>query len=306
MKRWWAATLLAVIAALSLAWRSDWFSLGYYLLTVRFADFDRKTPVLDLENYRATIDAVPIEGIPDDASGLTFHPERKTLFTVINKPPQVAELTTDGKLVRAIPLRGVADAEGITHQTGNFFFIADEGRHQMIRIEIDDATREIDTTNLPRFGLRIDAGRNVGYEGVSWDSENRRLFIVKEKNPLRIFEIGGLEELLESGKLDLRIDEWLPESPSSMMLRDLSSLTYHEESGHLLLLSDESRVLLEFDDAGRAVDMLVLRAGWHGLKRTIPQAEGVAIGSDRAVYILSEPNLFYRFTRPAEPVDPAR
>ena len=296
VKRILIAALLIVAAGLSVAWYSGWFSLGYHFLTVRLASFDTKQPALDLQNYRAAIDALPVEGIPDNASGLTFHPERKTLFTVINKPAQVAELTTDGKLLRTIPLRGVSDAEGITYQEGNFFIVADEGKHQMIRIEINDSTTEIDASNLPRFGLRIDAGRNVGYEGVSWDSDNNRMFIVKEKNPLRIFEIGGLWELLETGKLDLKISEWLPESPSNMMLRDLSSLTYHEETGHLFLLSDESRVLLEFDAAGNAVDMLVLRAGWHGLKRTIPQAEGVAIGSDRDIYILSEPNLFYRFS----------
>lgn len=296
MKRLLLALFVSLAAALSLAWYSDWFSLGYHLLTVRFSGFDGQKTALDLANYRVAIDAVSVEGIPDNASGLTFHPERKTLFTVINKPAQVAELTTEGKLLRTIPLRGISDAEGITHQEGNFFFIADEGKHQMIRIEIDDAATEIDTTHLPRFGLRIDAGRNVGYEGVSWDSDNNRMFIVKEKNPLRIFEISGLWEMLDTGKLDLRINEWLPESPSNVMLRDLSSLTYHEESGHLFLLSDESRVLLEFNAAGDAVDMLVLRAGWHGLKRTIPQAEGVAIGSDRDVYILSEPNLFYRFS----------
>ena len=297
MKRLLLALFVSLAAALSLAWYSDWFSLGYHLLTVRFSGFDGQKTALDLANYRVAIDAVSVEGIPDNASGLTFHPERKTLFPVINKPAQVAELTTEGKLLRTIPLRGISDAEGITHQEGNFFFIADEGKHQMIRIEIDDAATEIDTTHLPRFGLRIDAGRNVGYEGVSWDSDNNRMFIVKEKNPLRIFEISGLWEVLDTGKLDLSIDEWLPESPSNMMLRDLSSLTYHEASGHLFLLSDESRVLLEFDGAGKAVDMLVLRAGWHGLKRTVPQAEGVAIGADRDVYILSEPNLFYRFTR---------
>jgi uncharacterized protein YjiK len=287
--------LLIVAAGLSVAWYSGWFSLGYHLLTVRLANFDAKQPALNLKDYRATIDALPVDGIPDNASGLTFHPERKTLFTVINKPAQVAELTTSGKLLRTIPLRGVSDAEGITYQEGNFFIVADEGKHQMIRIEITDATTEIDASNLPRFGLRIDAGRNVGYEGVSWDGDNKRMFIVKEKDPLRIFEISGLWELLETGALDLRINEWLPESPSHMMLKDLSSLTYHEDTGHLFLLSDESRVLLEFDAAGNAVDMLVLRAGWHGLKKTIPQAEGVAIGSDRDIFILSEPNLFYRF-----------
>ena len=104
--------------------------------------------------------------------------------------------------------------------------------------------------------------------------------------------------MLETGRLDLRIDEWHPASPSRLMLQDLSSLTYHEDSGHLFLLSDESRMLLEFDAGGHPLGLLVLRAGWHGLQKTVPQAEGVAIGAGREIYILSEPNLFFRFSPP--------
>lgn len=295
MKLLFAAVLVAAVAV-PVTWHTGLLALGYHTLIVHLAKLEGNRTSLDLTNYHATVDALPISGIADNASGLTYHPIRKTLFTVINKPAQVAELTTDGLLLRVIPLRGVADAEGISHQEGNYFFIADEGKHQMIRIEIGDATTEIDTTHLPRFGLTIDAGRNVGYEGVSWDGDNHRMFIVKEKNPLRIFEISGLWELIESGVLNLKISEWTPETPSRLILNDLSSLTYHEDTGHMFLLSDESRLLLEFDEAGRAVDMLVLRAGWQGLQKTVPQAEGVAIGPDRDIYILSEPNLFYRFS----------
>lgn len=103
-------------------------------------------------------------------------------------------------------------------------------------------------------------------------------------------------ELLKKGHLDLQINEWQPKSPSHLMLTDLSSLTYHEATDHMFLLSDESKMLLEFDATKRAVDFLVLRAGWHGLRKTVPQAEGVAIGNDREVFILSEPNLFYKFS----------
>jgi uncharacterized protein YjiK len=35
----------------------------------------------------------------------------------------------------------------------------------------------------------------------------------------------------------------------------------------------------------------------HGLSRRVPQAEGLAVGPDGAIYVLSEPNLFYRFER---------
>src|SRR5690606_35178138 len=64
---------------------------------------------------------------------------------------------------------------------------------------------------------------------------------------------------------------------------------------HLLLLSDESRMVVEYDQQGVPVSMLGLRRGSHGLARSIPQAEGLAIDSQRRVYIASEPNLFYRF-----------
>ena len=41
--------------------------------------------------------------------------------------------------------------------------------------------------------------------------------------------------------------------------------------------------------------MFVLRAGWHGLRKTIPQAEGIAMTPDGTLFLVSEPNLFYRF-----------
>jgi hypothetical protein len=43
------------------------------------------------------------------------------------------------------------------------------------------------------------------------------------------------------------------------------------------------------------VSMMPLWRGWPGLKRSIPQAEGVTTDAQGALYIVSEPNLFYRF-----------
>ncbi|WP_183049006.1 SdiA-regulated domain-containing protein, partial [Salmonella enterica] len=50
-------------------------------------------------------------------------------------------------------------------------------------------------------------------------------------------------------------------------------------------------------DGGRKV--MSLRRGHYGLRRDIPQAEGIASDDRDTLWIVSEPNLFYRFTRTA-------
>ena len=84
-----------------------------------------------------------------------------------------------------------------------------------------------------------------------------------------------------------------------LFVRDLSSLQFDERSGHLLALSDESRLLLELDVQGKPLSTLSLRKGAHGLKAAVPQAEGVAMDDAGTLYMVSEPNLFYVFKLPA-------
>jgi len=303
LARKWRLALLAGLAAVLLAsaWYSGWLALIYYHLTIPAAA-SGATDRLGLEGFRVGIEARPLEGIADDASGLTYHPGRKTLFTVLNQPAQIVELDTGGRVLRRIPVRGGRDLEGITHVAGDYFVIADEESHQLYRVVVDEGTREIDVAAAPRFGLAFGTGKrkNVGYEGVSWDHAKDRLWVAKEKDPIRVFAISGLRDLLTSGRFDLQIDEWSPAGSARLLMTDLSSLSYHEPTGHLLLLSDESRLLVEFDEDGYPVGQLALRRGWHGLQRTVPQAEGVAVGAGGEVYVLSEPNLFYRFDPPAK------
>ena len=43
-----------------------------------------------------------------------------------------------------------------------------------------------------------------------------------------------------------------------------------------------------------------LSKGRHGLQKTVPQAEGIAVDDDGTLYIVSEPNLFYVFKKPTQ------
>ncbi|EAB9726286.1 hypothetical protein GHY51_19380, partial [Salmonella enterica subsp. enterica serovar Enteritidis] len=77
-----------------------------------------------------------------------------------------------------------------------------------------------------------------------------------------------------------------------------SGLHYDRNNGLLYVLSHESDVVVVSDlDGGRKV--MSLRRGHYGLRRDIPQAEGIASDDRDTLWIVSEPNLFYRFTRMA-------
>jgi len=253
---------------------------------------------LKLDSYRVSIEAKTITGIDDDVSGLTYNKETNTLFSVLNGKPLAVELDPQGNVLRTIEVLGVRDMEGITHVDGNRYVVVDEYYQKIILIEIGDDASIVDATNAPQISLGITStGKNKDFEGVSWDERNERLLVVKERNPLSILDITGFVENTQTNS-KIRISQIEPSVFSNLKLRDFSSITYHDPSGHLVLLSDESRMAAEYDFKGNAVSALALWRGFHGLKKSVPQAEGIAIGPDNSVYIVSEPNLFYVFSPP--------
>lgn len=255
----------------------------------------------NLDNYQVEIDGKRIPGL-SDASGLTFHEPTGTLFSVLNDEPVIIQLSTQGDLLRKIRVEGVSDMEGITHVGNNQFLVVEESKNRLILLEVTDADR-INTENQPKLTLGFTNESNKNFEGISWDDKNKRILIVNEKKPVRLVEIHGLLQSANDPNAEITIRDLGHDKPALVhAFRDLASLTYHEDTGHLLLLSEESKLIKEFGPGGRALSAMLLWQGFHGLKNPVPQAEGMAIGPDRTLYIVSEPNLFYAFrhtkTRP--------
>ncbi len=248
----------------------------------------------NLGRYRVDIEALPILELDDDLSALTYNSDSDTLFGLLNGEPLIVELDLDGRLLRRIRVEGVSDMEGLTHIDGNRYVIAEEHRNRLLQIEIPADAVELDVSGAPSLTIALGDSNNKGLEGLSWDEEQQRLLVVKERDPMQVWVVTGFaNQTTGPSAITISLEPTL--SPDQLFMRDLSSLTLDSRTRHLLLLSDESHMVVEYAADGTPLSLLGLWRGMSGLRNTIPQAEGLAIDSQRRVYVVSEPNLFYRF-----------
>lgn len=253
----------------------------------------------NLGRYRADIAGLAVEGIDDDLSALTYNSETGTLFAVLNGRPLLIELSQEGELLRQIQVEGVNDMEGFTHVAGDLYVVAEERTQRLILARLEADQQSLDLSEAPSLTIGLDSGGNKGFEGLSWDDERNRLLVVKERDPLRLIAVEGFVDALAGAPLHIAISETSAADSPALFMNDLSSLTMHSPTGHMLLLSDESHMVVEYDAGGEPVSLLGLWRGMSGLQETVPQAEGLAVDDVGRVYVVSEPNLFYRFV-PAE------
>lgn len=253
-----------------------------YQLILKYGD---KPSALALSSYKAVIQQKPEAGVKSNLSGLTYSAEDRMLFAVINNPPELVWLTTEGQLVGRMPLQGIHDPESIAWSGGNQFQIGSEKDGAVYKTQVDIQRGTMQIISMVKLE-GYDKAKNKGLEGTAWDAKNERLYAAKERKPIMIKEV----EMSKNG-----ITRALP-SAITASVSDLSGLEYHAPTDSLLVLSDESKMILEVRSEWRVRDRLFLTAEWSGLRDDIPQPEGIAMDNENNLYIVSEPNLFYKFS----------
>lgn len=287
--------LIALISAGAVAQHFRLFERAWFNFQAWRQPTDERS--IDLGEYRVALEAKVIDGLNDDVSALTYDPVRKSLFTVTNKNPELIELSLEGDILRRIPLVGFGDAEAVEFISDNIYVISDERQQRLIKVHVDDDTQFLDAADAEQMTLGLHVGGNKGFEGLAYDSVGKRLFVAKERDPMLIYEVHGFPHFKPEKTYSVHVIN-NPKRDAGLFVRDLSSLQYDERSGHLLALSDESFLVLELDIDGRPLSSLSLLSGRHGLKKRVPQAEGIAMDDDGNLYLTSEPNLFYVFKKP--------
>ena len=288
------AALLAVLVFAGQHYRL--FERGWFNLKTWVQPAEQS---IGLDRYQVVIEARPIEGLTDDLSALTYDPDRNSLFTVTNASPELIELSLDGRILRRVPLTGFGDPEAVEYVGRDSYVITDEREQRLIRVRLDEDTPFLDAKDAEQLSLGIGLNGNKGFEGLAYDQQGKRLFVAKERDPMLIYEVHGFPHDNPQQPYAVHVVQDRKRD-SRLFVRDLSSLQFDERSGHLLALSDESKLVLELDVKGKPLASMSLRKGFQGLSQSVPQAEGIAMDNEGTLYLVSEPNLFYVFKK-AEP-----
>ncbi|MDI2141432.1 MULTISPECIES: SdiA-regulated domain-containing protein [unclassified Pseudomonas] len=288
--RWYYWLLLVVAAAYGLAHAMHWDDRGLLWLRERFESPAERTASVWLPDYRVVIDAKLLPGMEkDEASDVSYDAQSKTLFSVMGKNPFLVELTLQGDVLRKMPLVGWSNPEGVTVLGNGLLAIVDEREHMLSIVKVDAATRELKRDDFPKYDLGPSKDQNKAFEAIAWDPRNQQLLLGEERPPALFTWKSDGSQTLTGDKQKLPNDE--------LDIRNLSALAVDPRTGHTLVLSADSHLLLELDEKGEQVSFMTLLGGFNGLKETIPRAEGVTMDEQGTLYMVSEPNLFYRFEK---------
>lgn len=261
---------------------------------------------LDLDGYVA-VDSVQVTNTRD-LSGVTYGPDN-LLYMITNnasggRPAREIIITDlEGNFDKAIRLSGWEDTEDIVYLDGNNFAIIEEDRGRVYFANILSNTPSISRSGLRSEGLTRGNGpwtpfapannpRDIdGIEGVSYDTDQDRIYVVDEKR----------RELHSFRRSDTNPTNTLIDCDVASDLNDLSGI-YHpnqqnfdnlDVNDHFLLLSHASNTLIETDaDCATPYSQLnnlptVLPSGED------PKFEGVTMDNNGTIYLVSEPNWLY-------------
>ncbi len=277
--------------------------------TIEFYDC---TPGTDnsilLSNYTLDIGPINISGT-GDLSGLSYNEGNNLLYGIDNSTNNIFEMDTDGNVIRMIELNGFDDTEAIAYMGNGEFAIAEERRGRITFINIGTSL----SVNYPSTFVQLNGtwNDNSGLEGLGYDAATNTMYVIEEYASMAIYAFtvpsSRTGTISPTTPFNIQGNYGFTDLSGLHQLNLPSTFTPHQFSENILILSDNNMALVEVNPAN-GIEISRLGLGNGGANNTlingVPQPEGVTVDSDGNIYIVSEPNHFYRFKRSYFPYAP--
>ena len=211
------------------------------------------------ENTVKTLSFTIAEKIPvPEPSGLALSSDERNFWVVSDENSKVYLIDSWGRVVKSFKVNG-EDLEGIT--------VIDDSTLAVVL----ERTREVvilDTSGLElkRAKLDLEGELNNGLEGISYDPEEKKFFVLNEKKP----------------RLLLTLDENLVEIKRDTLnyAKDVSGIYFDAVDKNLWILSDESQRIYKTDLSGNPIEEIKIK---------VTQPEGITFNKARTkMYIVSD------------------
>lgn len=194
----------------------------------------------------------------DEPSGLALSIDGKFLWTVSDQTNKVYKISFTGEILETLNYRG-NDLEGVVQNpVDSTIWVAEEYISHMI--QMDTLGNILDSVKVPG------EGGSGGLEGITINLSDDHFFLVKEKDPGVLIELGTRYDLLRYQHIAFA---W-----------DFSGISYDSLNQHLWIVSDQNEKVFECDMEGHVI---------REYEIDVRKPEGIAIDiKNNLVYIVSD------------------
>lgn len=274
--------------------RNAFLKTGLALLLAGTAATASAASFLNLANYQlgANYKLDALAGLGLEASAVTYARDRGSLFFVGDEGLGVVEISLTGQTLSSMRFSAWPaastnhDAEGLAYLGNGVLVVAEERLQDAYRFSYA-AGGSVNLANAPFVSIGGNAG-NLGTEGIAYDPRAGGSFVsVKQDNPqallaggLSFAQGGGISTMTPLFNADAKLG--LASLSDVATLAGVDALAGTAAADHLLVLSLDSRRLIEIDRSGNTLSSLDL-AGF-----TSQAIEGVTIDEKGVIYLVAE------------------
>lgn len=205
-----------------------------------------------------------------EPSGLAINVNGTELFTVSDNTNNIYKLSVTGAILKEFQFAG-NDLEGISTYTNGKLLISEERTKEIIEFDIN-------TENFTKHFIDYkNKEENSGIEGVCYNSNNKTIYILNEKNPGLLIQLDTSFSIISSVELKFA--------------SDYSGIFYDASLNVLWIVSDQSKTLNKCKLNGDLIKEYQLK---------VTKAEGVAVTNNKIYVVSDSENKLFIYNKPTE------